>query len=524
MKTYIVRTRIENNETTGARPIYLPAGFGTVKGALFYYATSNANLNVLDSTTNDQTFGIGFAGPPLGGGGVTSRTMGIIIDSNGAGSDSRTYAYNWSDRCAYSGLPNGSVSRELRVTGFAQNRIDCDLTVTGVQTVPLDITITVFSGTGLSVAVNSLNTSSTGIGTTTSARWINNLTFRPDLILGTYTQNASPFTGVSSIGDAQISFGAALRSGGAGTTSASESCVSYRNAGGAGVRPVNMSSTVSDTSFGRGIRNANEVRVTNWGGTGFSVFNFGAAAGGSYPVFFMAFYEYNPGQYDVEPLIYPSAIGTSFYSVGFIPQLIIGATSGTNAAFNTINTTDQSDSFSVYTGYALGGKNNTGLGTITSSTGSTTISGTGTSFRGTVAKGDVIYNSSLTSLGTVAFVVSNTSLQLTANASATVSSGDWMYQQSPQYSVSIIGDDGEDAVANGNCTIISSNMMRSYDGNAPGGTATTNLSGNLQNFDSRPGFGVSYHSATYGAIFRKGFFTAFDDTDNRARRGTANSQ
>ena len=30
MKSYIVRTRIENNETTGTRPIYLPAGFGTV--------------------------------------------------------------------------------------------------------------------------------------------------------------------------------------------------------------------------------------------------------------------------------------------------------------------------------------------------------------------------------------------------------------------------------------------------------------------------------------------------------------
>jgi hypothetical protein len=521
MKTYIVRTRIENNETTGARPIYLPAGFGTVKGALFYYATSNANLNALDSTTNDQTFGIGFAGSPLGGAGVTSRTMGIVIDANGAGNDSRTYAYNWSDRCAYSGLPNGSVSRQLRVTGFAQDRIDCDLTVTGTQTVPLDVTITVFAGAGLSVAVNSVSTVATAVGTT-NARWINNITFRPDLILGIYNQNASPFTGVSSIGDAQICFGAALRSGGAGTTSARETCMSYRNQGGDGVSPIFMSSTVSDTSFGRGIRNANELRVTNYGGTGFSVFNFGAAAGGSYPVFFMAFYEYDPGQYDVEPLIYRSAIGTSFYSVGFIPQLIIGATSNTDSPFNTIDASTESDSISVYTGYAHQGKNNTGRGTITSSTGSTTISGTGTSFRGTVAKGDVIYNSSLTSLGTVAFVVSNTSLQLTANASATVSSGTWMYEQSPQYSISIIGDDNQDAAAGANLTTISTDMMRSY--TATGSAATTTLSGKLTNFDSRPGFGVSYNSATYGAIARKGFFVAFDDTFNRGRRGTNNSQ
>jgi hypothetical protein len=450
--------------------------------------------------------------------------MGIVIDANGAGNDSRTYAYNWSDRCAYSGLPDGSVSRQLRVTGFAQDRIDCDLTVTGTQTVPLDVTITVFAGAGLSVAVNSVSTVATAVGTT-NARWINNITFRPDLILGIYNQNASPFTGVSSIGDAQICFGAALRSGGAGTTSATETCISYRNQGSTAatpVRPIAMSSTVSDTSFGRGIRNANELRVTNWGGTGFSVFNFGAAAGGSYPVFFMAFYEYNPGQYDVEPLIYRSAIGTSFYSVGFIPQLIIGATSNTDSAFNTIDTSTESDSISAYTGYAHQGKNNTGLGTITSSTGSTTISGTGTSFRGTVAKGDVIYNSSLTSLGTVAFVVSNTSLQLTANASATVSSGTWMYAQSPQYSVSIIGDDNQDAAAGANLTTISTDIMRSY--TATGGAATTTLSGKLTNFDSRPGFGVSYNSATYGAIARKGFFVAFDDTFNRGRRGTNNSQ
>jgi hypothetical protein len=521
MKTYIVRTRIENNETTGTRPIYLPAGFGTVKGALFYYTTSNATLNVLDSTTNDQTFGIGFAGPPLGGAGVTSRTAGIIIDTNGSAGTTRTYSYNWSDRCAYSGLPDGSVSRQLRVTGFAQNRIDCDLTVTGVQTVPLDITITVFSGTGLSVAVNSLSTSSTGIGLTTSAFWITGMTFRPDLILGAYTQN-SVMTGVSSVTDAQISFGASLRSPGAGSTSAQETCISYRNQNTVG--SIAVTSTVSDSAIVRGIRNANEIRVSNWGGTGFSIFNFGAAAGGSYPVHFMAFYEYNTEQYDVEPILYRSSIGSSFHTVGYIPQLIIGAVANTDSAFDTIDITNESDSINIFTGYGLGRKNNTGLGTITSSTGSTTVTGTGTSFRGTIAKGDIIYNSSLTSLGTVAFVVSNTTLQLTANAGATVSAGSWMYEQNPQYSLSIITERGQTPAAGANSTIVSRDMIRSYNGDAGNNTAIVSTSGNLINFDSRPGFGISYHTATYGAIFRKGFYVAFDDTDKRARRGTSNSQ
>jgi hypothetical protein len=51
------------------------------------------------------------------------------------------------------------------------------------------------------------------------------------------------------------------------------------------------------------------------------------------------------------------------------------------------------------------------------------------------------------------------------------------------------------------------------------------MKGKLQNFDSRPGFGVSYSSASFsGAIFRKGFYVSFGDTNNRARRGTSNSQ
>ena len=238
----------------------------------------------------------------------------------------------------------------------------------------------------------------------------------------------------------------------------------------------------------------------------------------------MAFYEYNTQQYDIEPLLYRSSIGTSYYSVGFIPQMIIGANLNTDSAFDTIDTTDESDSLSVYAGYGFQRKNNTGLGTITSSTGSTTITGTGSSFRGTVAKGDVIYNSSLTSLGTVAFVVSNTVLQLTSNASATVSNGTWMYEQSSQYSVSIIGDDGPAPAAGSNSTIISTDLIRAYDGSAAASSAVITLKGDMQNFDSRPGFGVSYSAASYGGIFRKGFFVAFDDTFNRARRGTNNSQ
>jgi hypothetical protein len=100
-----------------------------------------------------------------------------------------------------------------------------------------------------------------------------------------------------------------------------------------------------------------------------------------------------------------------------------------------------------------------------------------------------------------------------------------MYAQSPQYSVAIVGDDGAVPTNGANATIISTDLITAYDGSAAGTSAVIEMKGKLQNFDSRPGFGVSYTSASFsGAIFRKGFYVAFRNTNNRARRGPENTQ
>ena len=56
------------------------------------------------------------------------------------------------------------------------------------------------------------------------------------------------------------------------------------------------------------------------------------------------------------------------------------------------------------------------FGTISSGTGSATISGSGTLFTQDLAAGDLLYNSNFSLIGTVASIESNTSLTLTANA------------------------------------------------------------------------------------------------------------
>ncbi|MCA6498978.1 MAG: T9SS type A sorting domain-containing protein, partial [Chitinophagaceae bacterium] len=67
--------------------------------------------------------------------------------------------------------------------------------------------------------------------------------------------------------------------------------------------------------------------------------------------------------------------------------------------------------------------NVTRTGTITASTASTTVTGTGTSFTTEISVGMVITNSGGTTIGTVAAISSNTSLTLVANASVGVSNG-----------------------------------------------------------------------------------------------------
>lgn len=64
-----------------------------------------------------------------------------------------------------------------------------------------------------------------------------------------------------------------------------------------------------------------------------------------------------------------------------------------------------------------------GTGTITATTGSTTVTGSGTAFLTQVKVGNVLKNTAGTTIGTVASVSTNTSLTLAANAAVAVTSG-----------------------------------------------------------------------------------------------------
>ena len=71
--------------------------------------------------------------------------------------------------------------------------------------------------------------------------------------------------------------------------------------------------------------------------------------------------------------------------------------------------------------------NDPGTGTITASTSSTTVTGSGTLFSTELAVGSSIYNSQDVLIGSVASIASNTSLTLSSNAAVAVSSGSYQY-------------------------------------------------------------------------------------------------
>jgi hypothetical protein len=71
--------------------------------------------------------------------------------------------------------------------------------------------------------------------------------------------------------------------------------------------------------------------------------------------------------------------------------------------------------------------NDPGTGTITASTSSTTVTGSGTAFTTQLAVGSSIYNSSDVLIGSVSSIASNTSLTLTANAAVAVTASAFQY-------------------------------------------------------------------------------------------------
>jgi hypothetical protein len=151
-------------------------------------------------------------------------------------------------------------------------------------------------------------------------------------------------------------------------------------------------------------------------------------------------------------------------------------TIGTFARFlstntNVSTTAQGADMFSFYTGNGDQKSNTVGIGTFTSSTSSTTITGVGTSFLQQFGAIDTIYDQNYQLVGIVSSITSNTSLLLQSNAATTATGSSFIFEKPKQFSMSY---GLQDADTNGNASMrayFSDNAFIRWTGQTP--TLTT---------------------------------------------------
>lgn len=509
MKTCVVRRRFWSLEADGrVVRVQTEPGFGTPKACMIMYAEINAATDAFDTALAQRNLGIGFVGPR--GDGVATileHCAHITVADNQGTTLGRRQNFNTRAINAHNNT-GGTVYYRVDTVAFGTDFADFTFTnVTPQTNGHLEAIITFFGGDDITVGIGTVPMSGTSGGSVTYSA----LNFQPDVVIG-----ASVITALNAgqTDDCRISFGAATRS-----PSLQKSVYwHYENAAGA----VNCMSVYSpsdlvtySTSTGVGPYHHDISNITTGG---FTLTSDAAASGSNNNFIFLAIKGASPTHFALRDLNTATATGevfTSLGSTGFVPKTVLGG--AVNATANDTRTTTSPGADSMQ--FFGGNRSNDslyfdGVGTISASTASATVTGTGTSFY-RYAPGFKLYTTDNSLIGTISTVGSQTSITLTANSAINVSAGSgFVYSNQGQYCISF-GD--EDAA--GTSVVFSQMSGKLLSLSRSSGDTPSNLvDANLVDFDSRPGFTLNYTLANASA--RKGWILAFKDTDNanEARR------
>ena len=201
-----------------------------------------------------------------------------------------------------------------------------------------------------------------------------------------------------------------------------------------------------------------------------------------------------------------SAVATTTW----IPSLILGAL-GSATTTNALVSSNDSTGFTTFVAKSLSSKNNYGTGTISVSSGTTSVTGSGTGFS-RFNVGDVILSSANNQVGVISEVVNSTSLFVKQNSSLTLSSDNFSFRPYEQFSVTIGSShlSGSTKIASS----VSESAIKIVKFGVTAGISTV-IKGAIDNFESYPGFKINYN--TVDASARKGWFLAVKDTELRRR-------
>lgn len=484
MKVHLQRYRIPRSFAGNLKFITDP-GFGQVQCVLAYHVNTGTVLNTGDASSNSKCILIGHAG--TSGSSVSPTTVmcssGIAHSNNLASTQTQVGTRNadWA-----SGDSNRAT--RYRFTGATFGRDEFNLTNSGKASTGTtfdDLILVMFGGTGLSSATN-YNTINQTLG---GLRNITGLTFRPDVIIGSWCGDTAGNTSVA--GQSKFGYGAV------GRTNNSDS-VYIIYSGNNAVTPVACKAGIGTdmlwkrlSNFGTATNTASTASgggITSFNADGFDVQTYNAAQAAST-------YQYNFTALKCDERIKtgyfftPTGTGSTFINLGFVPQFVMGASAGSSIMQAQPETNLETPSVNLW--FAQGSTTSKfieGRGTITAATNSITVTGTGSSFLAQISQGDILYDPTYQLIGTVAGVASTTSLTLTANASVAVSTQTYFITRTKNYTL-FFGDQIGNAVQKAFCGIATSAPSL----NISSGTAVSSIvAGQVITFGNSNGFTINY--------------------------------
>jgi hypothetical protein len=517
MQACVVRKRFHTWETPavggGSTVCFVPfyPAYGTPTALLALFNTGGYDLNTAGTSTTDVTFGSAFMGPlDTNPGTNTGRVCIATFQDNVATSvTSRTNANN--RFLSYTSVLGTDVFMQITALSLGSGFASFTLAAPTVkQPSHLDVVFVAFYGPSVGIGTQNWG----AVGTPVS---IGNLAFSPDLILFTGSSSA---INARSNADSRYSFGAAWKSGAATTVQYSTAFKFENGLTTQQIYQLNSNSgvfqTIAGTTAAQTIA-ANSTTCDFITNTGFQITPAGTANWGYQYMAFKS--EISSNDFWLGEYMAGSATGNSFNSVGssgFVPQVIFGSATA-QTVYNTVassNATPITDTYCLFAGMCQDPPNMDGGGTISTTSGSLNVTGSGTTFS-YLAEGMSIYQTNNTLVGIVSTITSNTALTLKTTAPSSLSSVSYTYKQSGQYVLFW----GQQDALNGNTNVhsgIADSFGVMYTNT---GTPATSIVGTLNNPDTRNGYEINY--STVNANYRaRGFVVAVNDNTRKRRNPT----
>jgi len=498
MKTCVVRRRFYSTEADNATvDIDLEPNFGVPKAIAVFYVENNSATDTFNTALGFRNFGIGFCG-----GGVTTCCNIAIQDNVDPTSAQRSHFT--SRIISASNTARSTTFYRADVVSFLDSKVRITFTNQTPQTNGhLDAIIWAVTGDDVSAAVGISSFNGTAGGT----RLYSQLAFQPDFVM---ISSCNTTSGQTLSSHAELTFGVATRS----PLQQAAIGFSYNT----NADPTALGTTLGDNTIANFIRGTTFATcdITAFSSSGWTMrTNNTLTANTVYN--FLAVKSLSPSDFAIIDFTTPTATGTTQVgtgSSGFVPETAICV--GTHVStINSVANTQAlgAEGFSIGAGSATSyAKLYNGNGTITYSTGSATVSGTGSSFF-KFYPGINLYTPVGLSIGTVSSVTNATSLALTANALLSGTAVSYTYGTHGQHSLAY-GDIDNDG---GGSQVYSLASSRFYVSATAPSTITNQAY--LNNFDTPT---MSLGFTTANATTRKGFIVAFKG-QNKSRRRALNT-